>query len=166
MCLRNFGMAAFFATALLLCGCSDADWDNALSYDTGKKTDSSAGQTAIADSSASVQAASSPPVQSTDLAPLPSTQAYAAPPSPPPPLQSAAVALPPAPKTYTAPQPSYAMTQTVTTVTSDPTMSYCRKVAQGSGAVATRDGLDDTSQMNAADTVYQACMRMYGRSGQ
>jgi hypothetical protein len=124
--VNQFRAAAFFALALLLCGCSDADWNNVLSFNTAQPSDSTTQQAAPPQAYAEL----APPVAHTELA---------------------------------APEPSSTVTQTVTTVTRlNPAVSYCRQVARGSGAVATRDGDDGAEQQHAADATYQECLRLYG----
>lgn len=134
MTLRVAGVVAI---ALLLSGCSDADWDHLLSFGSSNNSEASADQ---ADAGTPADA------------PAPVSEPAA------PPPDVAAVAT----------QPSYSVTQTTTTVTTvarDPTNGYCRKMAQSSGAVATRDGLDDAAQQQAADATYKECENFYGESG-
>jgi hypothetical protein len=42
-------MAAFFASTLFLCGCTDADWNNLLSFNTAEDSDAVVSQNALAD---------------------------------------------------------------------------------------------------------------------
>jgi hypothetical protein len=122
--------------ACALAGCTDADWDHLLSFDKPSST-----PVATADAS---QAIAAP----TDVA------------APPP--SDSAVAM--------APQPSYSVTQTITTVTravpSNPAVGYCRSMAQNTGSVATRDGMDSQGQQQAADATYNECLSLYGASSQ
>jgi PBP1b-binding outer membrane lipoprotein LpoB len=134
MKFRAMGIAA---AALLLCGCSDADWDNLLSFGPSNNAQ-------VASDQAAPDMAAPPPTETT--APTPAAEVATV-----------------------APQPSYTVTQTTTTVTSvmpDNTTRYCRQMAQNSGAVATRDGMDGPAQQQAADATYRECEAFYGASGQ
>ena len=148
----NIRAAGLIGIALLLCGCSDADWDHALSYDAPKSSGPAAVQ--VADANAS------PPVEATASMPVPVDVT----------ASSAPRQMAPADEPVPAPQPSYSVTQTVTTITpiahADVTTGYCRKVAQNSGASATRDGMDEQAQQQAVDATYQQCLRFYGAPGQ
>jgi hypothetical protein len=65
-----------------------------------------------------------------------------------------------------AQQPSYSVTQTVTTATPvvrNATNGYCRELARSSGADATRDGMDSAAQQHAADATYRECEAFYGK---
>jgi hypothetical protein len=44
--VRKLGTAAVFAMTLLLCGCTDADWNNVLSFNTAQNPDAAASQSA------------------------------------------------------------------------------------------------------------------------
>jgi hypothetical protein len=62
--------AGFVVIALILCGCSDADWDNALSFGPAENSDAAPGQVAQADAPP-VSEAAPPPVTETVMAPQP-----------------------------------------------------------------------------------------------
>jgi hypothetical protein len=133
----KFRAAGVVAVALLLCGCSDVDWDNLLSFGPSNNSEASADQTAPAAMSALPASEPAAPRPAADVATV-------------------------------APQPTYSVTQTTTTVTSgahDMTTGYCRQVARSSGAVATQDGMDGPAQQQAADATLRQCEAFYSGSG-
>jgi hypothetical protein len=133
----NFGAVGVVCVAVLLCGCSDADWDNALNFGHAGASDTAVAQTGSANAP--------PPVESASL-PAPQVNMADA--------------------TAGGPRPNWA-TQTITTTTTtvaplDPTTGYCRTLARNAGATATRDGMDAPAQQQAADTIYAHCMSLFG----
>jgi hypothetical protein len=171
----NVRAACVVGFALLLCGCSDADWDHALSYDNGSPSNSAVAQAAPVESAPpSVESASLPPpaaAPQVETAPPAETRtADVVMPAPPPrmiaPVQTRAAEVVAPPPRVIAPRPTSSTVETVTSMTPLPATHYCKTLALNTGANATRDGLDGPAQEQAADALFRQCMSFYGVSTQ
>jgi hypothetical protein len=146
---------AFVFAALLLCGCSEADWNWASSYDPPSRQDTAADSGAPMAPQADT-AAPVPPQPPAMMASSPSSQS------------DTRATVTQAGPTDDASRPSYSETQTVVTTSpvafADSTTIYCRGVAQNAGAAAMRNGMDGLTQQRSADVTYRQCMALSATS--
>ena len=152
----KFRAVMFLGLGLSLCACSDEDWDKAMTYNSVEHP-TSVTQTGAAP--VVETAAIPPPSQAATMPAEPAAQTYSPPPRP---VYRQADGTP---TTSEPAQPSYTVTQTVTTVTTvASSQRYCAQVGQSTVVDAAQDNLDAAVQQQAADAVYRQCMSFYGAS--